>query len=114
MYGPDMLGRLLDTFVAAQLRAELAASSNDPRLYHLRDEQGRREVDLLIETAGGQLIGIEVKAAATVTASDARHLAWLRDETAGAFAAGIVFHTGPRVFPVSDRIIAAPVSSLWS
>ncbi len=63
LYGPEMLGRLLDTFVAAQLRAELAASRNDPRLYHLREEQGRREVDLLIETASGQLIGIEVKAA---------------------------------------------------
>jgi predicted AAA+ superfamily ATPase len=114
LYGPDMLGRLLDTFVAAQLRAELAASSHDPRLYHLREEQGRREVDLLIETAGGQLIGIEVKAAATVTASDARHLAWLRDETGDAFTAGIILHTGPHVFPVDDRIIAAPVSALWS
>jgi predicted AAA+ superfamily ATPase len=114
LYGPDMLGRLLDTFVAAQLRAELAASSHNPRLYHLREEQGRREVDLLIETAGGQLIGIEVKASATVTASDARHLAWLRDETGDAFAAGIILHTGPHVFPVNDRIIAAPVSALWS
>jgi predicted AAA+ superfamily ATPase len=114
LYGPDMLGRLLDTFVAAQLRAELAASNKDPRLYHLRDEQGRREVDLLIETAGGQLIGIEVKASATVTPADPRHLAWLRDETGDTFAAGIVLHTGPHVFPISDRIIAAPVSALWS
>jgi predicted AAA+ superfamily ATPase len=113
LYGPDMLGRLLDTFVAAQLRAELAASSADPRMYHLREEQGRREVDLLIETAGGQLIGIEIKAAAIATASDARHLAWLRDKTGDAFAAGIVLHTGPHVFPLTDRIIAAPVSSLW-
>jgi predicted AAA+ superfamily ATPase len=109
-----MLGRLLDTFVAAQLRAELAASTNDPCLYHVREEQGRREVDLLVETASGQLIGIEIKAAATVTASDARHLAWLRDQTGDAFAAGIVLHTGPYVFPVSDRIVAAPVSALWS
>jgi uncharacterized protein len=114
LYGPDMLGRLLDTFVAAQLRAELAASSNDPRLYHLREEQGRREIDLLIETAGGQLIGIEVKASATVTTSDARHLAWLRDETGDTFAAGIILHTGPHVFPISDRSIAAPVSALWT
>lgn len=114
LYGPDMLGRLPDTFVAAQLRAELAASSNDQRLYHLREEQGRREVDQLIETAGGQLIGIEVKAAATASASDARHLAWLRHKTGDAFAAGIILHAGPHVFPVSDRIIAAPVSALWS
>lgn len=114
LYGPDMMGRLLDTFVAAQIRAELAASGYDPRLYHLREEQGRREVDLLIETADGRLIGIEVKAAAAVTASDARHLAWLRDATGAAFAAGIVLHTGPHVFPISDRIVAAPVASLWS
>ena len=73
-----------------------------------------KQVDLLLETASGQLIGIEVKAAATVTASDARHLAWLRDQTGDAFAAGIVLHTGPYAFPVSDRIVAAPVSTLWS
>ena len=42
-----MLGRLLDTFVAAPLRCELAASSNGPRLYDLREELGRREVDQL-------------------------------------------------------------------
>ena len=71
-------------------------------------------MDLLIETADGQLIGIEVKAAATATASDTRHLTWLRDKTGDAFTAGIIFHTGPHVFPVHDRIIAAPVSALWS
>jgi hypothetical protein len=44
-------------------------------------------VDLLIETASWQLTGIEVGAAATVTASDARHLTWLRDQTGDAFRA---------------------------
>lgn len=114
LYGPDMLGRLLDTFVAAHLRAELGVSGLGPRLYHLREEHGRREIDLIIETASGVLIGIEVKASATVTASDARHLAWLRDETGDAFAAGIVLHTGPYVFPLGDRLIAAPVATLWT
>ncbi len=79
LYGPGMLGRLIDTFVAAQLRADLAVSPLGPRLYHSREEHGRREIDLLVETANGTLIGIEVKASATATASDARHLAWLRD-----------------------------------
>lgn len=43
-------------------------------------EQGRHEVDLLGELAGGRLVGIEVKAGASPTERDARHLAWLRDE----------------------------------
>jgi len=114
LYGPDMLGRLLDTFVAAQLRAELAVSELGPRLYHLREEHGRREIDLIVETASGLVIGIEIKASATVTSSDARHLAWLRDEIGNAFAAGIVLHTGPYVFPLGDRLVAAPVSALWA
>lgn len=114
LYGPDMLGRLMDTFVAAQLRAELAVSDLGPRLYHLREEHGRREVDLVIETVSGTLIGIEIKASATVTAHDARHLAWLRDEVGDAFAAGLVLHTGPYVFPLGDRLVAAPVSALWT
>jgi hypothetical protein len=71
-------------------------------------------VDILVETAGGRVVAIEVKAAGTVTGADARHLAWLRDEVGESFVAGIVFHTGPHVFPLTDRIIAAPVASLWS
>ncbi len=63
LYRPDMLGRLLDTFVAAQIRTEIAASNADPRLYHVREEHGRREADILIETAGGHVVAIEVKAA---------------------------------------------------
>jgi predicted AAA+ superfamily ATPase len=114
LYRPDMLGRLLDTFVAAQLRAELAASDVDPRLYHLREEHGRKEVDLIIETAGGRIIGIEIKAASAVSTADARHLAWLRDEVGQSFVAGIVFHTGPHAFPLGDRLVAAPVSALWT
>lgn len=114
LYGPDMLGRLLDTFVTAQLRAEVAASDHNPRLCHLREEHGRHEVDLIVESAAGQLLAIEVKAAGTASQADARHLAWLRDDLGASFTAGVVFHSGPHVFPLGDRIVAAPISSLWS
>jgi len=114
LFGPDMLGRLLDTFVTSQVRAELAASDHQPRLHHLRDEGGRHEVDLIVEMANGRIIAIEVKAANTVTDSDARHLAWLRDEIGDAFICGVVLHTGPYVFPLGDRLAAAPISSLWN
>ena len=109
----DLLGRVLDTFVAAQLRPELAVSSTRPRLYHLRTEQGRHEIDLVAELAGGRLVGIEVKAAAAPTPHDAKHLRWLRDELGERYVAGVVLHTGPRLYELDDKIIAAPIAALW-
>jgi hypothetical protein len=44
----DMIGRVLDTFVVAQLRAELASSASRPRLYDLRRRDGRAEVDVVV------------------------------------------------------------------
>lgn len=110
----DMLGRVLDTFVVAQIRPEVVAADREPRLYHLRTEQGRHEVDVLVELGGERVIGIEVKATAAPTAEHARHLRWLRDELGDRFVAGVVLHTGPRVYELSDRILAAPISTLWA
>lgn len=109
----DILGRLLDTFVLAQLRTELEVVQPRARLHHLRDQGGRREVDLLIELGGGRVIGIEVKADAAPEPSSARHLSWLRDELGERFEAGIVFHTGPKVYGLGARIVAAPICTLW-
>lgn len=110
----DLLGRLLDTLVMSELRAELVVSRSRARLYHVRQEQGRFEVDVLGELGGGQIVGIEVKASAAPTVSDARHLAGLRDRLGDSFLAGIVFHTGPRTFALGERITAVPISALWA
>ena len=110
----DVLGRLLDTFVAAQLRAELAVAATRPRLHHLRAEQGRHEIDLVGELAGRQLVGIEVKAGTAPDRADARHLAWLRDQIGSRFTVGVILHTGERVYSLGDRILAAPISTLWA
>ena len=110
----DLLGRLLDTFVLAQLRAELPVTATRPRLYHLRQQQGRLEIDLLAELAGGGLVGMEVKATASPGLHDARHLAGLRDRYPDRFVAGVVLHTGPRTFALGERLVAAPISALWA
>jgi predicted AAA+ superfamily ATPase len=57
----DLLGRLLETFVVSQLRAELVMTNARPRLYHLRQREGRIEVDVVAELAGGSVVAIEVK-----------------------------------------------------
>jgi len=109
-----LLGQIIDTFVAAQLRAELPLSAWDARMFHLRQEGGRREVDLLIEVAGNRVIGIEVKASGVPRFEAGRHLAWLRDDLGDKFVYGIVFYTGPRIQPLGERIAAVPISALWS
>jgi predicted AAA+ superfamily ATPase len=109
----DLLGRLLDTFVAAQLRPESTVSQSRLRLHHLRTQSGREEVDIVAELGGGRVIGVEVKADAAPGRRAARHLAWLRDRLGDRFVAGVVLHTGPRPFALDERIVAAPISSIW-
>jgi predicted AAA+ superfamily ATPase len=110
----DLLGRILDTFVAAQLRPEIALSPERPHLYHLRDKGGEHEIDLLLELGGFRIVAIEIKAASAPRAEAAKHLAWLRDSLGDRFCAGVVFHTGPRTYALEEKIIAAPISTLWT
>lgn len=62
MRNADLLGRVIDSFVAAQLRSELAVCEEEPVLFHVRDTDGRHEVDLLAETTDGRLAAFEIKA----------------------------------------------------
>jgi uncharacterized protein len=109
----DLLGRVIDSFVVNQLRPEAEACSERIHLSHLRLERGEREIDLIAEGRGGQLVAIEIKSSAAPTTHDARHLAWFRDRIGEQFHAGIVFHTGPRPYSLGDKISALPISCLW-
>jgi predicted AAA+ superfamily ATPase len=110
----DVLGRLFDTFVAAQLRPELPVCEEEPRLFHVRDPHGRHEIDLLAEAADGRVVAFEVKASAAPTVSSGRHLAWMRDRLGERFVIGVVFHTGPAAFRIDERIVALPIGAIWS
>ena len=109
----DLLGRLIETFVLAQIRPELELLPGGARLYHLRDRDDRREIDLVVELAGGGLVAVEVKATAAPGSGDVRHLIWLRDTLGDRFLGGAVLHTGPRPFALADRICAVPICALW-
>ncbi len=110
----DRLGRLVDTFVMSQLRPLLKLASPVVSAFHLRDANQTREVDLVLETASGHIIAIEIKAAAAVTARDAKNLIWLSDRLGSTFHRGIVLHTGTTTYPLDDRIWAMPIAAIWS
>lgn len=109
----NVMGRLLDTFVAAEIRAEAALSPLRPRLHHLREKNGRHEIDIVAELGGGRVIAIEVKATSAPSKADATHLGWLRDELGERFVAGVVLHTGPMTFSLGDRLAAMPIAAIW-
>lgn len=100
--------------MVAQLRPETVVADSEPRLYHLRTEGGRHEVDVVAELGGERVIGVEIKVAAAPTAADAKHLRWLKAELGERLIGGVVLHTGPRLYELADGIIAAPISTLWS
>ncbi len=109
----DARGRLLDTFVVAQLRVEAEASSRHVQLYHLRSQRGERDIDLIAEF-GNEVAAFEVKSGSAPALRDARHIAWLRGHLPPEqFAGGVVFHTGRHRRKLADSIEAVPIAGLW-
>ncbi|MDE0652733.1 MAG: DUF4143 domain-containing protein [bacterium] len=110
----DVLRRkVIDTFVMAQLRAEVANVRPRYRLSHLRDHSGRRKVDVIVELPDRGIVGINIVATSNVRDSDARDLQWLKETIGRPFVAGIVLHTGPSTLRLPGGMVAAPISALW-
>lgn len=109
-----LLGRILETFVLAQLRPLLAVDKLNVHAFHLRQQDGRREIDVVLESADGRVVGVEIKATASAGTNDARHLAWLRDQLGPRFVAGVVLNSGRAVYSLAERITAVPIAALWA
>lgn len=105
-------GGLLEGLVVGELRRQLGWSSQRASLYHYREHRGA-EVDVVLEAPDGRVIGVEVKAAATVQPKDLAGLAILRDKLKDKFVGGYVLYTGPQARVVADRVSALPVEVLW-
>jgi uncharacterized protein len=105
-------GPLLEGFVLMELARQLTWSRQRAELFHYRTKD-RVEVDAILESRQGNVVGIEVKASSTVTAGDFRGLRHLAERTGPDFIAGIVFYTGTQTLPFGPRLRAVPVSALW-
>ena len=106
-------GHLLESFVVQQFIAMGGWTDIEPRFCHYRDKD-QVEVDLVIEV-GSQLWGVEVKAAASVNASDGRGLQRIAQIAGRRFQGGLVLYDGEAVLPIDreHNILAAPLKKLW-
>lgn len=107
-----LLGQLLETFVFQELRRQASWREAPIMFHHFRNKDGV-EVDIVLERGIGEVAGIEVKAAATVTATDFRGLKKLREATGDRFVAGVVLYDGESVVGFGDNLYAVPIRALW-
>ncbi|MFG3340652.1 ATP-binding protein [Glycomyces sp. NPDC048151] len=111
--GHELAGPLVETFVFAELTRQLATSELRAELSFFRDRDGR-EVDFVLERRDGTIVGIEVKAAATVRDDAFKHLRWMKERLGDRFKAGYVIYLGDQIRPFGPDLTALPLSTLWA
>ena len=102
----------METFVFQELRRQAGWDQAPMGFFHFRDKDGA-EVDVVLERGARELAGVEVKAAATVTAADFRGLRKLREAAGSRFAAGVVLYDGESSLSFGEDLHAVPIRSLW-
>jgi len=107
-----IFGQLLETFVFAEILKQISWMDGACTLYHYRDKD-QDEVDIVAEDATGALVGIEVKASATVNTSDFKGLRKLAAAAGNDFKLGLVLYDGDIALPFGKHLFAAPLSCLW-
>ncbi len=70
-------------------------------------------IKLTLMGAGARIVGVEVKASATISASDFKGLKALAEAVSDRFHRGVLLYTGSEALPFGKQMHALPVSALW-
>jgi uncharacterized protein len=108
----NLLGKVLETFVFSEILKHATYAEGDFHFYYYRDRD-QYEVDFIIENSDGDIVAIEIKAAATISSDDLRGLRRLADVVGNRLKMGIILYDGLENLPLGDRFRSAPISSLW-
>jgi uncharacterized protein len=108
----SLFGKLLETFVFAELLKLASWMDAGCTIFHYRDKD-QDEVDFVLEDSTGAVVGVEVKAGATVMARDFKGLRKLAAACGDRFCLGAVLYDGDRTVPFGNRMFAVPLSCLW-
>lgn len=103
---------MLENFVAMELARQLTWAQQRARMYHYRTKD-KVEVDVVLETPDGRIVGVEVKAGATVRTEDLTGLRNLAQKLGDKFVAGYVLYTGKQTLPFGPKLRAVPMDALW-
>ena len=105
-----LLGQMFESLVTQSVR--IYAQSAEARVSHCRTYDGRREIDLIVETADQRVLALEVKTSADVTDADVNHLLWLREQLGTALTDMVVITTGKHAYRRQDGVAVVPAALL--
>ena len=107
----DRSGKIVESWVYNQLAPQLDINP-DYSISQYRDSR-KREIDFVVESDGGCVLGIEVKSGSAVGKGDFAHLAWFRDNIVKQRRfIGIVLYTGEHTLPFGKNLYAVPMGTL--
>src|SRR5665213_311968 len=109
----SLAGSVLENFVLMELRKQCSWSALKPEMFYWRTVSGQ-EVDFVLEDRTGKVVGIEVKAAATLGSNDVRGLQALANAVGKNWIRGVVLYSGTEVIPFASNLHAVPLNRLWS
>lgn len=104
-------GPILESWVFGELLKIVSLTPEPWFLSHYRDKD-QVEVDFVLESPMRAILGIEVKASATVTVADFKGLRRLRDQCEKAFVTGIVLYDGQDTVSFGEGLWAIPLGCL--
>jgi uncharacterized protein len=107
------IGFILEQFVALELLRMAGNSAARPGVFHYRTASNL-EVDVVLESRLGRVVGLEVKASQSVTSSDFGGLRALREDAGEAFHAGFVVYSGSEFVRFEENLWAFPIAALWT
>lgn len=109
---PTLAGALAENFVVSELRKQATWSETRVELFHFRTNTDQ-EVDILVENEAGEIVGVEVKASASVGAHDFKGLHALKQTVGKKFRRGVILYTGNESVPFGDELYAMPIQAIW-
>ena len=96
-----------------ELVKQLSYKQIPARLFHYRTTSGD-EVDFVLETMDGSVVGLEIKGSSQFSSKDVKGLRLLKEQLQGKFKMGIILYQGTQVLPIEENIYAVPLSYLWT
>lgn len=94
--------RLVDS-QSHDLLEQAATAEGDYQLLYYRDHD-QFEVDIIVESACGQLVWVEIKSAASVTVGDLRSFKRLASVAGDQLKLGVVRYDGTETLPFGERL----------